>query len=48
VTGAIDAWCNALIDTYFDDTIDGDRNNPNDLRDFLEPFLNTIILQTQP
>jgi hypothetical protein len=35
-----------LVDRYFDETIDGDRNNPEDLAVFLEPFLNTIQLQS--
>lgn len=34
-----------LVDRYFDETIDGDRNNPKDLEAFLEPFLTTIPLQ---
>ena len=35
-----------LVDRYFDETIDGDRNDPEDLAVFLEPFLNTIQLQS--
>ena len=35
-----------LVARYFDETIDGDRNDPEDLAVFLEPFLNTIQLQS--
>lgn len=34
-----------LIDRYFDETIDGDKNNQEDIAVFLEPFINTLCLK---
>jgi hypothetical protein len=34
-----------LVDTHWDDTLDGDRTNFEDIESFLDPFLNTIRLQ---
>jgi len=38
----------SLVDKYWDDTIDGDRTNYEDVESFLDPFLNTLLLQQSP
>jgi len=37
--------CKSLVNRHWDDTLDGDRTNAEDLERFLDPFLNTIRLQ---
>lgn len=35
----------SLVDTHWDDSLDGDRTNFEAVEIFLDPFLNTIRLQ---
>ncbi len=35
----------SLVDTHWDDSLDGDRTNFDAVETFLEPFLNTTRLQ---
>jgi hypothetical protein len=45
VTPFTPEWLQNLVDLYFDETIDGDLTNPDDLQDFYDPFIHTYCLQ---
>ena len=44
---ALSPFERSLVDTHWDDTIDGIRTDGEDVASFLEPFLHTITLQQE-